>query len=151
MKGSKVFCPRCWKLITVQFVPNKQCDFLFEEREPMIATQTKTVDCPNCGLSIEVIPYTVEDFLGEVEPHCCNCLKVLDENDDILVLRTHEDAKPAEYKLEASLAPDKVYRKIKEEEPEKDHRYFFCSRHCYSEYLEKHGFAFKGTLAWIDE
>ena len=151
MKGSKVFCHRCGKLVTIPFVSNEQHNFLFEEREPMVATLTKTIKCPNCGLSIEVIPYTVELFFGEIEPHCCNCLKVLDENDDILVLHTHEDAKPAEYKLEASLVPDKLYRRVKEAEPEKEHRYFFCSRDCYSEYLEKHGFNFKGTLAWIDE
>jgi len=89
---------------------------------------------------------TVEEFCGLTEPTCYNCGKHLDENDDILVLHTHEDAKPAVYEWVAGSVPDKLYRKVKEFETEKDHKYFFCSQDCYSYYLKKIGFDFKGTF-----
>jgi len=145
MKGSKVLCG-CGATITIPFAAKKPLDIPSSETEAAPSAQIERVKCPYCGFEFRVIPYTVEEFCGVPDPHCHNCGKVLDENDDIVVLHTHEDAKPAEYELEASLAPDKLYRRVREAEPEKDHRYFFCSQDCYSYYLKKFGFDFKGTF-----
>ena len=142
MKGIKVVC-RCGATITIPFIAKKPLDIPSSEIEPTITTPWQTFKCPYCGFEFRAIPYTVEELCVS-EPHCHNCGKVLDENDDILVLYTHEDAKPAVYEWVAGSVPDKLYRKVKEFETEKDHKYFFCSQDCYLDYLKKFGFNFKG-------
>lgn len=151
MKGSKAFCHHCGRTVIIPFAPKKPLGIPSSETEAAPSAQIERVKCTYCGFDLMDIRRTVEEFCGLTEPTCYNCGKHLDENDDILVLHTHEDAKPAEYRLEASLVPDKLYRRVREAEPEKDHRYFFCSRDCCSEYLKKRGFNFEGILAWIDE
>ncbi len=130
MKGSKVFCHRCGRTVVIPFVEKRSLSIPSSGIDPSPLAQAEKAKCPYCGFELEQIPYTIEEFFclsygGAVELICYNCGKSLENYDDILVLHTHEDAKPAEYELEASLAPDKLYRKVKEAEPEKEHRYFF--------------------------
>lgn len=140
MKRNKIICECCGAAVEEPLLAKNLLEPPSSEIEPVKTRPwEQEVICPYCGFKYKAMPYTIE-AVCEVDPHCHNCGKALDECDegeDIFVLHTHENAKPAEYKLETSLLPDELYRKVKEAEPEKDHKYFFCSRSCYVAYVKR--------------
>ena len=143
MKGNKIICEYCGAAVEESLLAKNLLNPPSSETEPATRSPWEKVVCPYCGFEYKALPYTIEEIC-EVDPHCHNCGKVLDENDNIFVLHTHEDAKPAVYEWVGNSESDKLYRKVKEAEPEKDHKYFFCSQDCYLDYLKKFGFNFKG-------
>jgi len=148
----KIKCPRCGGEIEVPLRVNKplqdpRCNSM------SVLSDVETIRCAYCGFVYSFIPYTVEEATGYVSPTCLYCGKPLNELDEdlqIVAIYTREDPKPTKYEFAGYRNGEEIYRKIREEEPEKIHKYFFCSIDCYYVFLDLYGFAFKGTLMRIE-